>query len=311
MGSLEPSCPICESHAVAARGARRDRRRGLVGEWHFWECGNCGAFFQHPMPGFAELQSYYKSYATDSDVTLALSRGTRHDRLRRWFHRFTGDVDPRDFVPATPGQRLLDYGCGAAPYLAYFHARGVQASGAEISSTIVGACRRAGLDVALIERSDQIPFPALEFDIVYTMQVIEHITRPHQFFGEIHRILRPGGALYLAMPNALSHWRRVFGPNWVTGWFAPFHVFVYSLSAVRILAQAHGFEVVRSWSATSDSWMRLNLRAVLDRANNRLDSGPRTWLDTVFMRALLTAALRLAELGVRERDCLVVELKRC
>lgn len=296
---------------MSFRCSCRDRRRGLPGEWRFWECARCEVLFQHPMPSFEELQSYYARYATAAEAEFALSTRARPDRLRRWYHRLTGDVDPRDFVPAAPGTRLLDYGCGAAPYLNYFRARGARVSGAELTPSVVQACRAAGLDVALIERADRIPFPDGEFDIVYLMQVIEHIARPHDFLSEVRRVTKPGGALYLAMPNARSIWRRVFATNWVTGWFAPFHLFVYSVPAVRLLAAAHGFAVVSSRSATSDAWLRLNLGAALDPANHRLDAAPKRWLDRAPARIALALPLRLAELFVRERDCLVVQLKKC
>jgi SAM-dependent methyltransferase len=205
----------------------------------------------------------------------------------------------------------LDYGCGPAPYLSHFRAGGAHVSGAELTPSVVEACRAAGFDVALIEEMNRIPFPDGEFDVVYLMQVIEHIARPHEFLDEARRILKPRGALYLAMPNARSIWRRVFGKNWVGGWFAPFHLFVYSMPAIRALAVAHGFAVVRSWSATSDSWLRLNLRAALHPAHHRLDAAPKTWLDRAPARIALALALRLAELFVRERDCLVVQLEKC
>ena len=263
------------------------------------------------MPSFEQLQSYYASYTTAEEAGLGLFSRARSDRLRRWYHLLTGDVDPRDFVPTSRGTRILDYGCGAAPYLSHFRARGARVSGAELTPSVVQTCRAAGLDVALIERADRIPFPDGEFDIVYLMQVIEHIARPHEFLSEARRVLKPGGALYLAMPNARSIWRHVFGTNWVPGWFAPFHVFVYSLPAIRVLAAAHGFAVVRSWSATPDSWLRLNLNAALHPTNHRLDAAPKTWLDRAPARIALTLALRLVELFVRERDCLAVELKKC
>jgi len=263
------------------------------------------------MPTVPQLLSYYAGYSTDDEVRLALAAGSRGERLRRWYHRLSGDVDPRDFIPVSAGTRVLDFGCGAAPYLRYFRARGAHISGAEIAPAVVTACRGAGLDVVLIEDLDRIPFADGEFDVVYLMQVIEHIARPHQFLAELRRVLKPAGEVYLAMPNARSVWRRVFGADWVAGWFAPFHVFVYGVPAIRALAQAHRFQVVRSWSITPDSWLRLNLKAALYRGNNRLDAAPRTWLDLPLVRLPLALLLRLAEALIRERDCLVVHLKKC
>ncbi len=306
-----PTCPICKDSHTRYHRSCTDRRRGLAGAWDFWACSRCGTLFQHPTPTFAQLQSYYATYSTSGEANPDLPVDRRAERLRRWYHRLSGDVDPRDFVPATSGIRVLDYGCGTAPYLAHFRARGANISGAEIAPAIVATYRAAGLDVVLIEKMEQIPFPDHEFEIVYMMQVLEHIADPHGFLNEVRRILKPAGAFYLAVPNARSVWRRVFGANWVSGWFAPFHLFVYSLTGIRVLAQLHGFDIVRSWSATSDSWFRLNLKALLYKGNNSLDFTPKMWLDRALVRATLLSLLRLVEAPAGDRDCLVVELKKC
>ncbi len=303
-------CPICDSSDVARHRACRDRRKGLPGLWTFWECARCGVLFQSPVPSDEELQTLYANYSSEGDLQLALSAGSRHDLLRRLYHAVTGDVDPRDFVPAGPRDRVLDYGCGVAPHLVHFRSRGVNIAGAEITPSVVDAYRAAGFEVTRIQRLDQIPYPDREFDIIYLMQVFEHIPQPHEFLREVHRILKPGGALYAAVPNGCSLWRKVFGANWVSGWFAPFHVFAYSQEPVRVLAAAHGFDVVRSWSSTPESWFRLNMKAFLYQSNDRLDGMGRTWLDVAPVRTVFIAALRLIELFARQSDCLVVQLKR-
>jgi len=263
------------------------------------------------MPTLVELQDYYAGYTGVVGSSDGLSIGSRYDMLRRLYHRISGDVDPRDFIPVTPGLRILDYGCGAAPYLHYFRSRGALVHGAEIEPSVVRSHRASGLDVALIENPETIPFPDGAFDIVYLMQVIEHVPAPHHLLREVRRILQPSGEVYLAMPNARSIWRRRFGADWVVGWFAPFHLFVFSLRSIRALAAANGFAVVRWWSSTPESWFRLNLHARLHPENNLLGDAATTWLDTWPPRVLLGAALRLRELFARERDCLVVRLRKC
>ncbi len=290
--------------------AYRDRRRGLPGRWIYWECSRCKVVFQYPAPSDPELQAYYVSYSSRSDLPLALSSRSRLDSLRRLYHAVTGDVDPRDFVPIVAQNRVLDYGCGVAPYLAYFQSRGMKMSGAEITLSVVDTYRAAGFDVRLIERLDCIPFPDGEFDAVYMMQVFEHIAHPHEFLREIHRVLKTGGILYAAMPNARSLWRKVFRTNWVSGWFPPFHIFVYNRASITALATGSGFEVIRAWSSTPESWFRLNLKAAFFRSDDKLDGVQRTWLDVAPTRIASAVVLRMIELFVRERDCLVVQLKR-
>lgn len=259
------------------------------------------------MPTQAQLATYYAAYSDDEEVDLSLKTGSRRPILRKLFHRLTGDVDPRDFVDVPAGARVLDYGCGHAGYLSDFHHRGIAISGAEIAGYVVEACQRHGFDVHQVDSFSHIPFDDRKFDIVYLMQVFEHLREPHVFMQELARILKGSGTLYLAVPNADSIWRKVLGNNWVSGWFAPFHLFHYNRASLTNLAKQHGFDVADSWSSTPESWLRLNLKACLSPDENQLDRC-KSWLDSRLIRYVLMMLLRVVELPFRERDCLVMKL---
>ena len=303
-------CPICESNEVMPHRVCRDRRRGLPGQWSFWECARCSVLFQNPLPSNAELRAFYADYSKASDVPVEPSLNSTHDSLRRLYHKFTGDVDPRDFIPAAAGDRVLDYGCGVAPYLVHFRSHGVLVSGAEITSAVVDRYRTLGFDVRQIDRPEKLPYTDSEFDIVYMMQVLEHVARPHELLREVHRVLKPGGVLYTAVPNANSLWRKVFAADWVSGWFAPFHIYAYSREPLRVLAAANGFKIIRCWASTPESWFRLNLKARLHPSQNKLDDLQSGWLDLRAVRIALAAGIRLVELFTSEHDCLVTMLQK-
>lgn len=100
---------------------------------------------------------------------------------------------------------VLEAGCGAG--------RGIQ--------TIAPACTSfTGLDKnkeLMSHLAGQFPhfsfrpmsfppfggLPDSRFDAVVTYQVIEHIENDELFVKELHRVLRPGGKLYLTTPNRL------------------------------------------------------------------------------------------------------------
>jgi len=304
------TCSVCASRQVRHAGRKVDRRKGLVGIWDLFECGNCHVTTLLPKPSAEQLNSYYAQYSRGDSINFSPSRWAKHFVLRRAFHWLSGEVDPRDFIHLSADWRMLDYGCGQAVYLVDFHARGMAVSGAEMSSAVVQACRSHGLDVRQVTDPDKIPFPDVEFDIIYLMQVFEHLREPHRFMDELARILKPGGFLYLSVPNSRSVWRRVFGEHWVSGWFAPFHLFHYDRDSLSSLAAKHGFEAVELWTRTPASWFRLNLKAWLYPQENRLDDF-RCVLDYAPVRYLSIMALRIIELFVRERDCLVVKFLRC
>lgn len=304
-------CLICGKNIStnARHFVREDRRKGLSGSWQLKECDHCGVTSMDPMPTDEQLATYYASYSKDEMIDLSERAGTRYPRLRKLFHRISGDVDPRDFVQISSNSRVLDYGCGHAGYLSDFHNRGVAISGADIAGYVVEACLEKGYDVHKVDNFSHIPFDDGEFDIVYLMQVFEHLRDPHEFIMELSRILKSDGVLYLAVPNAASIWRKVFGSNWVSGWFAPFHLVHYDSNTLKALAESCGFDIVDSWSNTPVSWFRLNLKAWIYPKENQLD-WRRSWLDNRFVGCILMSVLRIIELPVRERDCLVIKLNK-
>ncbi|CAN1530000.1 AdoMet_MTases domain containing protein [Mycobacteriaceae bacterium] len=305
------NCPVCE---VVGDGAvvkqLSDRRKGLPGTWDVLECGNCGALYLDPMPSDNDLTRYYSEYYSSpksGELVITAGFGDTNPRLRRVYHWLSGDVDPRDFVRVPAGGKVLDFGSGGGTYLSYFHSRGIDIIGAEVSEPMLTACLNAGLKVSRVDSFDTVPFADNEFDVVYLMQVFEHLRNPRQSMQELARILKPNGSLYVAVPNASSAWRKIFDRNWVSGWFAPFHLVHYTTDSLSQLAGESGLRVVNSWSRTPESWFRLNLKAALRRTDTRLESNP--WmLDTMPFRIVLGLLLRIVDSFHKERDCLMVEL---
>lgn len=304
------TCPVCDEENIGRLVERlSDRRKGLSGEWELVECFQCGTLSMDPMPTDSQLNDFYSVYTKESSVEVRSGIGTRRPILRRVYHWLSGDVDPRDFVTVPAGGKVLDYGSGGGTYLSYFHSRGVDIVGAEISDVMLDACRKAGLQMHKVESFDVIPFEDNAFDVVYLMQVFEHLRSPRRFMQELSRILKPGGTLHLALPNASSRWRRVFGKYWVSGWFAPFHLAHYTDKSLSFLGSEYGLVATRSWSRTPESWFRLNLKAALHNREKDVEAY-RSIVDFLPVRIGLMCLLRITELFVRQRDCLVVSFEK-
>ena len=54
--------------------------------------------------------------------------------------------------------------------------------------------------------ADKLPFDDDTFDLVVASHIIEHVSKPVEFFGDCVRVCRPGGLLYFEAPSERSLW---------------------------------------------------------------------------------------------------------
>lgn len=53
-----------------------------------------------------------------------------------------------------------------------------------------------------------------QFDVIVSLEVIEHLPDPHYYIEKFEKLLRKGGALYMTTPNFNSLSRHILGSNW-------------------------------------------------------------------------------------------------
>ena len=58
--------------------------------------------------------------------------------------------------------------------------------------------------VTVVACGQQLPLRDAQFDLVICTQMLEYIAQPSLVINEIHRVLKPGGALLLSVPSACA-----------------------------------------------------------------------------------------------------------
>lgn len=128
----------------------------------------------------------------------------------------------------TPGERILDVGCGNGDLLRYLRSRGYQKlTGLEHSAY---ACRRliaGGIDMINGSLLD-IPGDNEPYDVVIASQVLEHVIWRDRFMREIKANLRPGGRLMVFVPD-----------NCLNPLSEPEHVAVYTRKSLTRFLHRH------------------------------------------------------------------------
>jgi SAM-dependent methyltransferase len=111
----------------------------------------------------------------------------------------------------TPGQRVLDLGCGEGRHVHGVHGLdGVHVVGVDLDETSL-AKARAGLETlppasgaTLLLKGDalKLPFTDASFDAVICSEVLEHLLGYPLALAEISRVIKPGGHFVATVPRA-------------------------------------------------------------------------------------------------------------
>ena len=109
------------------------------------------------------------------------------------------------------GRHVLDVGCGrggtAHVFKTFFHPASV--TGLDLSPVAVGFCTRAHGDATtrFVEGdSEHMPFAAGAFDIVTNVESSHSYPNIARFYGEVMRLLRPGGHFLYTDALSLQQW---------------------------------------------------------------------------------------------------------
>ena len=268
------NCMVCGAPGAILYSDLEDLLFGCApGKWTIKQCPDpaCRLAWLDPMPLADDLWKAYRTYYTHEVLTtknrikallkyafdyarrgyLAWALGYRETAtgpqkmvgLLLYLHpgyRLQAELSVMQ-LPAQPGGRVLDIGCGAGWLTAFLGSLGWEAMGIDVDPESVKAVRSRGLDVRLGTLEAQ-GFPADYFDAIIMNHVIEHIHDPLEHLRECYRVLKKGGVLSLATPNIASLGHERFHQYWMA-LDPPRHLYIFSPEALETLIKSAGFSI--------------------------------------------------------------------
>jgi SAM-dependent methyltransferase len=240
MSDQEFICAICGGTTYSVSRTLTDLFAdcGEMGSYELVRCVACGLLCLHPQPD-AETRAaaYAATWALDAQDGLS-------SRAAGWVARRSARSMQRYF--AEP-RRVLDISCATDVTLAKQAIRVAPASGLDVCHNTL----------------KQAAFPDASADTVILAHTLERVSDPIATLREVWRVLAPGGAIIIGIPNADSIEARVLGRRWI-GYDAPRHLTTFSLRTLSLALEATGFRIAHvkheaiglEWAWAFRLWLR-------------------------------------------------------
>jgi len=254
-------CPICRGPLAGAKvlylykgGTYGDNPAGAPYDTTFVECPTCRHVLSNPQPTWEELAPVYSS-KTQFDYQHAGNAYDAEKVDRLIAKRYDGKYF--NHVPVVPGGRYLDVGSGDGSNVAALGKLGMLAEGVEPRAAAAEYCRAGGLNVRT-GTLEEATFPDDSFDCLSLNHVLEHVPEPIDLIRECRRVLKPGGTLFVGVPNFRALMRNVVGKTWI-GLDPPRHLHQFQEDSLRSVFEKAGMRVESIESESLTEFVELEL----------------------------------------------------
>jgi len=269
-------CPVCgsEARSIAYSGLKDRIFFSAPGTWTSWRCGNCGVAYLDPRPTLRSIGRAYETYYTHEEgppapkpqavmakVIRKFKQLTKNSYLNKKLHYSFPEYLPLGWLvfalqparsfraaafirhlpgPAVDSGRLLDIGCGNGSFLQFARDElGYQVEGLEIDLAARQVAEARGLKI----HSGLIPGSGLvegQYDQITLSHVVEHLHDPKGALAEALLLLKPGGRIWIQVPNISAISLQRFGISSLL-LDAPRHLVMFDTESLASLLRAVGF----------------------------------------------------------------------
>lgn len=232
-------CPVCSSGDIHGAFSAKDytvSHRSFV----IMRCGNCTGMFTQDVPKQENIGKYYASenYISHSDTNKGFVNRLYHIIRKRTLNGKRILIKKETNISRGT---ILDIGCGTGAFLHTMKLAGWEARGLEPDE----AARDKASELYGIypqPSHDLFNLPHGSFDAITMWHVLEHVHQLHEYAAQLKNLLKPGGRIFIAVPNYTSYDAQYYKEFWAA-YDVPRHLYHFSPDSMRTLIQNHGLSI--------------------------------------------------------------------
>jgi 2-polyprenyl-3-methyl-5-hydroxy-6-metoxy-1,4-benzoquinol methylase len=224
------ACNLCQSHegTLVAVSDRHGQPLPVTC------CASCGLAYVDPIPTRDELARFY---AERYRLEYKQASRPRLKHIYRAGKVALGRLRIAGLLAAPPA-RVLDCGAGGGEFSYLLSSRGYRLTGIEPNDGYREYARaeyRVDLRPGTLDDNE---FRPAEFDLITIFHVLEHVPDPRAALQRLSAWLKPGGHLYIEVPNALTD---VSSP---ANLYHRAHLYYFAAAPLAALARQAGLATV-------------------------------------------------------------------
>jgi len=229
------SCPLCKSSSNSVIHA--------FGEFRVVLCKNCGLYFLNPRMKESVMLTMYErgAYFFGEDASGYYDYRAQEVSLRLTFRRFLKNLRRLD----AQQDRLLEVGSGYGFFLDEAKGFFSHRTGIELSEDAGREAAKMSGSYVHVGDVSTLPPHLKDFNVIVTINVIEHIYEPVSFLRLLGDRLAPGGKVVVATPDIGSLWYKGMKKRWPS-FKIPEHVAFYDSKTLARLLETAGFQSIMS-----------------------------------------------------------------
>lgn len=193
---------------------------------------------------FKSIGGYWRNFSYDSSKTSQENVGFSHlPDVEEALRKTHSDLVSAARMYLSPGDAILDIGCGTGLYLKDFENEEYELFGIDMSAQMIAAAKkelpRAHFVVGDFMKQDF----TRKFGLIYLISVLEYISRTDldSFFRKLYDLLAENGIVFIHYPHALSFYESLYPDlNYIK--YSPPTVQRIAEKYFDILSHKHGFD---------------------------------------------------------------------